>query len=127
MRSHVEQLGPVVLDALRAGASVAAAARAGGVAEHTVRTWIKAGRREPEGRFGPFAAAFDGRQRARLTVLEPTAFGPLTHPEWEELLAEQCRRGNVQALKLWRELHPEEEPADTDGRAAARRLLAAVP
>jgi hypothetical protein len=52
MRSRVEEVGPAVLEALRAGCSVATAAAAGGVAEDTVRTWIKTGRRQPDGRLG---------------------------------------------------------------------------
>ena len=43
MRSRIEEVGPAVLKALRAGAGVQAAASAGGVAEDTVRTWVKTG------------------------------------------------------------------------------------
>ena len=114
-----------MLNALRAGGSVVVAARAGGVAEDTVRTWIKAGRRQQEGRFEAIADVFDAR-RGRLAAVQPTG-SPGALPERRELLRrldEQSQAGSTRATEvLLRELP--EEPANA--RATARRLLAAVP
>jgi hypothetical protein len=57
-------------------------------------------------------------------VQRPAVSTPLDNAEWEQLLAEACRRGSVQALRLWRELHADEPQRDT---GEVRAIMALVP
>jgi hypothetical protein len=58
-------------------------------------------------------------------VRGPAVSTPLDNAEWEQLLAEACRRGSVQALRLWRELHAD-EPLERD-IGEVRAIMALVP
>lgn len=87
-----------VLAALREGLSVEVAAERGGVSASTVRTWIRKGRRDPDGEFGVFAAD---------PVPVPT--GAMAAAELERHLVEVIRsKKSVSALALWAKLHPGE-------------------
>lgn len=61
----------------------------------TVRTWVRKGRRDPDGEFGVF-------------VIEPAADGgAMTVDELERHLVEVIRRKkSVAAMALWAKLHP---------------------
>jgi hypothetical protein len=128
MRSRFEVVGPVVLKALRAGCSVATAAAAGGVAEDTVRTWIKTGRRQPGGRFGAIAEAFDARG-APVAALRPAGPSVTADPpdraELLALLGQQARKGNVRAIELLLRDAPAAMSPEAERRY--RRLLSLVP
>ena len=62
-----------MLTALDGGAGVARAAASVGLAEQTVRSWIRRGRENPEGRFAPFAIAADRMRRVRVVTVDPNA------------------------------------------------------
>jgi transposase-like protein len=87
--SRVDDVGGVVLDALRDGASVSDAAARGGIPERTLRNWLREGRRCPYGRFAAFADGVDAR-RARLTVAAPAGSGEL--PSRQELRCSSTSR-----------------------------------
>ena len=120
--SRVDELGDRVLRALDDGASVARAAASVGLAEQTVRSWIRRGRQDPEGRFGPFAVVVDRTRHVRPVVIDPTV--PL--PDRVELLRrldEQSRNGSTRATELLlRALPADPEPLADDENW--RRLMA---
>jgi transposase-like protein len=124
--SGVDELGPAALEALAAGASVAEAASAAGVAEQTLRTWIWRGRRDPEGRFGRFADAVPPR-RVKLAALpraEPGAPLP-TRDELLRRLDEQSRKGSTRATELLLRSLPPTFTAEQNANVA--RILALAP
>ena len=103
--SRIEELGDRVLAALNGGASVARAAERVGLSEQTVRSWIRRGRSDPGGRFGPFAEAFEQRRRPRLAVVGPDAppspDAPLAgRAELLRRLDEKSRAGSVRATEV---------------------------
>jgi hypothetical protein len=110
-----------LIERTAAGVSLRDAARAVGVREATVKSWVTRGRREVEGESAEFAAALDAaRDEARGRP------GPLTREEFELRLAEAVRGGSVQAMKLWAELHlagqeAPEEPLDEFDELRERR------
>jgi hypothetical protein len=71
--SRVDELGDRVLTALHAGVGVAQAAASVGLAEQTVRSWVRRGREAPTGRFAPFAAAVDVGRRVAIDELGVTS------------------------------------------------------
>jgi hypothetical protein len=104
-----------LIERTAAGVSLLDAARAVGVREATVKSWVTRGRREREGDYAEFVAALDAaRDEARGRP------GPLTREEFELRLAEAVRGGSVQAMKRWAELHlagedaPQESPDEFD-------------
>jgi transposase-like protein len=103
--SRVDELKESVLRALEDGVSVARIAREAGLPEDTLRAWIRRGRRDREGRFGPFAEAFDRWRRPRLTVVgsEAPSSSDVPLPDRVELLRrldEQSRNGSTRATEL---------------------------
>ncbi len=140
MRSRVDQFGPAVLKALHGGASVAQAAASAGVAENTVRTWIKTGRRDPDGRFGPFAADVE-RDRRRRNFAQPVAqnssqavgrnsAGQSAPPDRAELivlLGGQAQQGNVRATELPLRETPADRSAEHERNYQRLKLLAPPP
>src|SRR5262252_10583544 len=72
---------------------------------NTVRTWLS--------RDDAFALSYHRAKAGGAKLAEP-----LTLDEWERLLAVECRRGSIAALRLWRETYmqdfgvaPVERPA----------------
>jgi transposase-like protein len=108
--SRFEQVAPKLLEAIMAGATVAEGCRKLDISAHTVRSWLASGRRDPEGRYGAFAASIGTAKRSKRTVPPMPADG-LSRDEWERLLAEACKAGSVPALKLWADTHPAEGQA----------------
>lgn len=109
-----------MLAALERGASVAEAAAEVRISENTVRAWIRRGRLDPEGRFGPTAQAFD---RRRTLLARPMSCSLPDRVELLSLLTEQARKGSVRAI----ELLLRETPADSSAAVADdehwRRLM----
>jgi hypothetical protein len=84
------------LAALREGLPAEVAAEGAGVSPSTVRTWIRKGKRDPEGEFGAFGRAVEPEE----------GDGAMTVEEIERHLATIIRRKqSVAAMKLWLELH----------------------
>ena len=82
-----------MLEALLAGASIEDAARTAGCSSRSVKRWAARGRSDPDGPYGAFAAAVDGRRK-----LEPAS----SVPDREEtllLLSAAARRGSVPAMR----------------------------
>lgn len=113
--------------ALAAGMTQAEAAAEAKVSLRSVKGWLAKGRKAKVGEHADFAAAVDA-----LAVAGKTGRGDLTPEEHRELVAERCRNGSDQALKLYWEMiradsdEDEEAPADplaeydTDELAARR-------
>jgi hypothetical protein len=91
--------GGTVLEAILSGASTADAARKCGVGVRTVERWLEHGRREPAGRYGPFAQAVDARRAAR-TLPAHDVLAAMDEDELALVVSETARAGNVAAMKL---------------------------
>jgi predicted transcriptional regulator len=91
--SRSEAVRGELVGGLKAGLSVADAARRAGVAERTVRHWLTRGRREPDGRYASFAAEVDA-------ALSAVPSGPLAEGELREAVARAVREGSVPAMRL---------------------------
>ena len=110
-RLSFEELAPQILASLKAGASVADAARFCGTREGTVKHWLSKGRREPESKYGDFAAEADAiRAKRELPMLD----GPVDDAEVEMHLSRAIRNGSVPAMKLWLEVYRPKRKADGD-------------
>jgi transposase len=110
-----EQSREGLLVSLRAGANIDESARHVGVSVHTVRTWLRNGRKDPDGRYGAFAAEVDAvRESQRLP--DHATLAALTREEVEAILAEKARAGSIPAIRVWLDLHRAEfeEPAAGD-------------
>lgn len=83
---------------LRAGVSIADAARGAGLSERTVETWLRKGRQDPDGRYGDFARRADA---ARAEAAER----PLTEADLVRLLENAAKRGSVQAIRVLLDRH----------------------
>ena len=103
-----------MLASLRAGASIDEAARNVGVNINTLRTWLRNGRKEPEGRYGEFALEVDAIREARQ-LPDRAELAALTREEVEAILAEKARAGSIPALRLWVDLHRAEFEAQPAG------------
>jgi predicted transcriptional regulator len=100
-----------VIASVRAGSTIEEAARQAGKPVATVRRWLTAGRKAPDGRYGELARAVDqAREGRRVEVSD----GPMSLEEIERLLVRAIRSGSLQAVKLWLALHPNDgaTPAD---------------
>ncbi len=116
MRSRFEQVAGQLVGAVRAGATLEAAAAQASVSVHTARDWARKGRKDPEGRFGRFAVDL-AAARERPARLESSEMG------WEEFdahLAKAVRTGSVQAMRLFASLHRPDGEAAADGDEFAR-------
>jgi hypothetical protein len=126
--SRVDELGDRVLTALHAGVGVAEAAASVGLAEQTVRSWVRRGREVPTGRFAPFAAAVDGR--GRVTIDEPRVSGEVDEATLVASILDAAQRGQWRAAAwLLERGYPERqrrvgEPDSGDPFAALDELAA---
>jgi hypothetical protein len=120
--AYTPELAASMLQMLRAGNSVRAAARAAGIGEATVRGWIERGQRG-EADYAEFAADVQAA-RARAEVRNVALIAQAAQEDW---------RANVWLLE--RRLHDEPERFDTSpiaqaatarARAEAQSTLAAI-
>jgi len=95
-----ERLNGSVLESLLAGASVADAASAHGVAARTVERWLAKGRDDPDGTYGEFAGAVDGQRAERELPTEA-----MTGAEFRAAIDNAVRKGSIPAMRLWSELY----------------------
>ena len=123
MKSRFEDLNGAVIAAVRDGLTLDDAATHAGVSVNTVRGWFREGGKNPEGRFGVFAADV---KAARESVPD----GPMDLDELRAVIAHAARKGSTQAMKLALELLRVDDPgaskpsdpfSDLDELAAARR------
>jgi hypothetical protein len=129
-RPKFEEVSPQIIGCLRGGMSVADAARECGTKEGTVKHWLTKGRKEPESKYGNFAALADAIRQDRD---EPAADERMDRDEVMRQLEKMIRKGNPQAAKLWLDHNkPEgdgdEKPADPLSEMdelAARRVARA--
>lgn len=115
--------------AVSAGATFAEACSRAGVNVHTGRTWLRNGRKDPQGRYGALARAVDGQRHRRRSAERAITPGALSLSEAELLLAAAAREGSVSALKLWFDRHERQQPvpeADMADPLAELDELAAV-
>ena len=103
--------GPAVRD----GATICAAATGAGVAETTVKGWLKRGRQDPKSKYGKFASAVDDAFSDRKLPSEDDR--PADRTELLTLASRAARAGNVQAMRLLAELL---EPGDDSGDELSR-------
>lgn len=116
-----------LLEALRAGASVADAARNVGVPKRTVEGWLTRGHREPESIYASFTAAVDEIRRSRSFV----SSDPMSEDELLGYVSRAARAGSVPAMRLcWEMLRggrdegQENDPlAQLDDELAVRRAV----
>lgn len=87
-----------VLEGIRAGASVADAAREAGLSPRTVQRWLACGRREQAGEHRGFAEAVEKVWAARGL---PPSDGAMGEEEFRRRVSEAARAGSVPAMKLY--------------------------
>jgi len=87
-----------VLGAIRAGASVADAAREAGLSARTVQRWLARGRREEAGEHRDFTEAVEAAWQAREL---PSSDPPMDGHELRVSVSEAARAGSVPAMKLY--------------------------
>ncbi len=88
-----------------AGVALPDAARAIGIREATVKSWLTRGRRERSGEYAEFVSAIE---EARAASSRPEAMGG---GELVAVVSEMARRGSVQAARLrWNMLTAAEGP-----------------
>jgi transposase len=120
MASSFETAAPQILKAIRAGATIDAAATEAGVKVRTVRDWAYRGRKDASGRYGAFARALDGARHGqrtlRLSDAEESALAdkPMTHEEIDRRLTVAIRRDYLPAMRLWLDIHPREDEPQQD-------------
>ena len=94
----------LLLEPVRAGATIDEASRRVGVKVATARAWAARGRKEPEGCYGRFARDLDLiRSTRRLPASRVRR--AMTRDEWEGCVATAVRSGSVAAMRLWHETH----------------------
>ncbi len=93
-----------VVEAVSAGCSIDEGARLAGRPVGSVRRWLTAGRKHPDGVHGVFARQVD-EARAAQRLPDRATLRALTRDELEGLLAEKVRAGSVPAMRLWVDLH----------------------
>jgi hypothetical protein len=115
------QLSGQLVGLIMVGASLPEACRQLGIPEPTVKGWLARGRKESGTTYAEFARAVED---ARATVAQ----AELTWPEFMGCLAVSVRKGSVQAMKLWWEIHrareadePEYDPLEEFDELATRR------
>jgi hypothetical protein len=103
--SAFERVCEPLVEAISEGLSLEEACATLEIPANTVRGWLRKGRLDPDGPYGPFAHSLDATRADRADA-ERDLCGPLTLDEFERLVADLARRGSVQALKLWSDRHP---------------------
>jgi transposase-like protein len=114
---------PAVVEAVRAGSSLADAARHAGVAPRTVDRWLQKGREDAHGRYGSFAAKVDAARQLQ-GVPGATEAEVMSRRELRGLVATAARNGSVSAMKLADQMiedRPERQPDQIDRIRARRR------
>jgi hypothetical protein len=95
-----------IAERVRAGVSLADAARAESVDPRTVRGWLQRGRQEGAGPYFDFAVFVD----VARAEAEEAAGGPLTEAEARQILEDQIRGGSLRAIELWFREYGRQEP-----------------
>lgn len=90
-RDHERLLG-----LLRDGLALVDAAREADVAQRTAERWLTKGRRDPEGKYGQFAAQVDALRADR----QISDGQPMDEEEFKACVAAAARKGSVPAMKI---------------------------
>jgi transposase-like protein len=98
-RATFETASPEIIGCLRAGASIADAARKVGAKERTVKQWLTNGRRDPKSKYGIFAETADAIRAERDEPLPDDQ--RLSRDDVMRHLEEAIMAGSVQAAKAW--------------------------
>jgi hypothetical protein len=94
-----------LIERTAAGVSLPDAARATGIREATVKSWLTKGRRESSGEYAEFAAAIDRARESARSRPEP-----MDADELARVVSEMARKGSVTAAKLrWEMLRSTDE------------------
>ena len=120
--ARLEEAGGLLVELVAAGLSLPDACSQAEVPINTVKTWLKRGRREDDGRYSEFAAAIDAARTADAPL------GPMSEEELALVVSRAARKGSVQAMRLrWQQLSEAKRPSgsgdifDTIDELAARR------
>ena len=97
-KSDFERVAPLVVAAVRSGATLGEAAASNGVAERTVKQWLTKGRRDPASGYASFATVIDFMREFRA---ETSKEEPVDDEEVLLHLSKAIRSGNVQAMKVY--------------------------
>lgn len=101
----------MLLGAIRDGLTLSEACSDAGLSENTAKTWLKRGRREDATEYAAFSEAVD---RAR----EAAASDAMEEPEFLAYLNAAVRKGSINAMRLWWQVHrdrqPMHEPSELD-------------
>ena len=122
-QSRFSEVRAPLISAVKSGTTIGDAARAAGVAEATVRGWLKDGRRDPESKYAAFAQTIDAARAARPELPEPG----LSESDVVGLLEQAAQNGSVPAQKALldrferRRDHGVRDPDEFDQLKASRR------
>lgn len=107
------EIESALIDLIADGLSLADAARQVEVSEKTARNYLSKGRKDPDSRYGKFAAAVDG---ARADAAEREE--PVDREELMLLLSRAARKGSVQAMQrlddIFRREAGSDDPEESD-------------
>jgi transposase len=84
-----------LIERTAAGVSLSDSARATGIREATLKSWLTKGRRESSGDYADFAAAIDEARESARSRPEP-----MDADELARVVSEMARKGSVTAAKL---------------------------
>ena len=101
--SEFEKVSPVIVNAVKAGATIAEAAQQAEITERTVKRWLTEGRRDAASPYANFSFAIDFIRESR--AVDPTDSERLDRDGMLHLLEQAARKGNVQAMKVWLDNH----------------------
>lgn len=114
-----DDLSAQFVERFRAGVSLEDACRDLEMRPQTVKNWLSRGRKEPDGTYGPFAAAVD-EAREQAKAEEP----PMDADELARVVSRAARKGSVAAMKLRDEMLERERLREADEAPVEKDPLA---
>jgi predicted transcriptional regulator len=111
-----DRLGPVVIAAVKAGATLAEAAQQAEITERTVKRWLSKGRSDSKSPYASFAFAIDFIRESREAPTEGD--GPVDDEEVQLHLSKAIRNGSVAAMKVWTDVYRKQGDGDGDEKPA---------
>jgi predicted transcriptional regulator len=88
--------GPVIIEAVKAGATLAEAAQQAKITERTIKRWLSKGRADSKSPYASFAFAIDFIRELREAPNEGD--GPVDDEEVQLHLSKAIRNGSVAAM-----------------------------
>ncbi len=123
--SEFEKASPLIVDAVKGGATIAEAAQQAEITERTVKRWLTEGRRNSASPYANFSFAIDFIRESRS--VDPADAERLDRDGMLHLLEQAARKGNVQAMKVWLDNHRaggDEDEQSADPLAGVDELAA---